>query len=103
MRARVRAGVTLAELLVVIVILAVMAGVTVVAFARREPVAVANPILASIAAARVKSVNSGRPETIRLGPPDSFALATVYPDGRVVTNAPVGIDPLSGRSGDAAR
>lgn len=99
----VRAGVTLAELMVVIVILGVMAGVTAVAFARREPVAAANPTLASIAAARAEAIRSGKPETIGLGSGDSRSIATAYPDGRVVTNASVAIDPLTGRSTDGAR
>ena len=84
--------------MVVIVILGVMAGVTAVAFARREPLAAGNPTLAAIAAARAESIRSGQPETIRLGSADSLSLATVYPDGRVVTDAPVAVDPLAGRS-----
>ena len=102
-RARERIGVTLAELMVVIVILGVMAGVTVVAFARRIPVTAGSPMLASIATARAEAVRSGTPETIRVGSADGLALATVYPDGRVVTNAAVAIDPLSGRTDDGSR
>ena len=93
-----RSGVTLAELMVVIVILGVMAGVTAVAFARREPLAATNPTIAAIAAARAGSISSGQPMTIRLGAADSLSLATVYPDGRVVTDAPVALDALAGRS-----
>ena len=98
MRVRQRAGVTLAELMVVIVILSVMAGVTAVAFARREPVTAANPTLAAIAEARAEAISTGQPATIRLGAGDSLRLATVYPDGRVVTDASVSLDPLAGRS-----
>ena len=103
MKPRRRAGVTLAELTVVIVILGVMAGVTSVAFARRQPVDAANPTLASIAAARAKAIRSAKPQTIRLGLADSLSLATVYPDGRVVTSAAIAIDPLTGRTADAPR
>ena len=103
MTRRGRDGVTLAELMVVIVMLGVMAGVTAVAFARREPSAAANPTLAAIAAARAESIGSGKAVLIRLESDGSLSLATAYPDGRVVTDAPVAIDPLTGRSGDAAR
>ena len=99
---RARRGVTLAELMVVIVILGVMAGVTAVAFARREPVTPMNPTLAVIAEARAKAIGTGQPATILLGAGDSLRLATGYPDGRVVTDAAVALDPLAGR-GDAAR
>lgn len=103
MTARGRAGVTLAELMVVIVVLGVMAAVTAVAFARREPVAAAIPTLASISAARAESIRSGKPETIRLDAANSPSIATAYPDGRVITNASVVIDPLTGRNSDGAR
>lgn len=103
MTTRGRAGVTLAELMVVIVILGVMAAVTGVAFARRAPVRDVDPRNAAIAAARAEAIRSGKPLTIRLGSADSLALATAYPDGRVVTSATVAVDPLTGRSGDGAR
>ena len=103
MTTRGRAGVTLAELMVVIVILGVMAAVTAVAFARRPPVAEVDARTVAIAAARAEAVRSGKPLTIRLGSADSLSLATAYPDGRVVTNAAVAIDPLTGRSVDGAR
>ena len=95
-----RAGVTLAELMVVIVILGVMAAVTGIAFARRAPVPVADARVAAVEAARAESIRSGRPATIRVEVDGEPWLATLHPDGRVVTDAPLGIDPLSGRRDD---
>lgn len=98
-----RRGFTLAELMVVIMILGVMAAVTGVAFATKAPVPVADARLARVAAARDSAVRTGQPTTVQLDVDGALYLATTYPDGRVITDAPVAIDPLSGRSVRATR
>ncbi|NUO62131.1 MAG: prepilin-type N-terminal cleavage/methylation domain-containing protein [Gemmatimonadaceae bacterium] len=96
-----RRGVTLAELMVVIVILGVMAAVTGVAFARKAPVPVTDARVAAVARARTAAIAGGRDSTLRIETDSGPWLVTVRPDGRVVTVAPLGIDPLSGRRDDA--
>ena len=98
-----RRGVTLAELMVVIVILGVMAAVTGIAFGTRAPVPHADAQLARIAGARAEAVRSGRAATNRLDIDGAIYVVTAFADGRVVTNAPIGVDPLSGRVSHDAR
>ena len=100
---RARSGVTLVELMVVLVILGVMAGVTGIAFLTRAPVPEVNASLALVARVREKAVQSGQSATVMLAIHGAAYLATAFPDGRVVTNAPIEIDQLSGRPSDAAR
>ena len=98
-----RRGVTLAELMVVIVILGVMAGVTGVAFATRTPVPDVDARLARVANARADAVRIGRPVTLPLAVNGASYLVTAFPDGRIVTDAPIPINRLSGRPDHAAR
>ena len=103
MRAHVRAGVTLAELMVVIVILGVMAGVATVAVRRATPLPGTDPALATLSAARRAALTDGTPRTITVAVDGVRYLATVYPDGRIVTPAPLGLDRLAGRPADVGR
>jgi len=97
-----RRGLTLVEMLVVLVLLGAIAGVATVAFA---PVRVPapSPVLDALTAARRKAIGSGRAVTITIaqdsGPP---ALATAWPDGRIVADGAVPLDPFTGRA-DATR
>lgn len=98
-----RRGATLAELMVVIVIIGLMAAVTGVAFARRAPVPVVDARNAAIAAARAEAIRSGQPATIQIELDGRSYPVTAHPDGRVVTDAPLPIDPLAGRDTGVAR
>jgi len=98
-----RRGFTLAELMVVIMILGVMAAVTGIALATRAPVPTADARLMRVAAARDSAVRTGEPATVAVEVDSVLYLVTAFPDGRVVTDAPLGIAQLSGRSDRAAR
>ena len=102
-RAPERRGVTLAELMVVIVILGVMAAVTGIAFTTKMPVPEADARIARVAAARADAVLSGQTATLQLDVDGEMYLVTAFPDGRVVTDAPIAVDQLSGRTMHAAR
>jgi prepilin-type N-terminal cleavage/methylation domain-containing protein len=100
-----RAGVTLVELIVVIALLGVIAGVTGLAFQRARPVVGADAVAALASVARDSALRTGRTVTLRisaLGARRSADL-TAYPDGRVIADPSLGIDPLSGRVQNAAR
>jgi prepilin-type N-terminal cleavage/methylation domain-containing protein len=99
----IRSGFTLAELMVVIMVLGVMAAVTVIAFATRTPLPVLDLRMARVAAARDSAVRTGKPVTVQFDEDSSVRLATAYPDGRVVADAPLRGSRLSGRGDRAGR
>jgi len=98
-------GVTLVELLVVIVLLGLVAGVAGAAFRSWKAPASADPVTASVERARAEALASGRAVTVELrDPAGRVASATAFPDGAVVADGMArGIDRLSGRSERAAR
>lgn len=93
----------LAELMVVIAILGVLVGVTGIAFATRAPVQAADALMARVASARSEAVGSGKPATLQLELSGNVYLVTAFPDGRIVTDAPLQVDRLSGRAEHADR
>ena len=101
-----RGGVTLLELIVVIALLGVIAGVTGIALHRATPVTGVGREAALVTTARDSALRSGRVVTIELrvsalGARRS-ATATAFPDGRVVADPVLNIDPLTGRGASAA-
>jgi len=100
-----RRGVTLIELIVVIALLAVLAGVTGVAMQRARPPRGIDVQAAAALAARDSALRRGRKVTVRIAAPGGgrSSILTAYPDGRVIADAALGIDPLSGRAADATR
>lgn len=98
-----RRGVTLVELMVVIALLGLMAGITTVALARRPAVPAADVRVAPIVAARTAAIRRGRDSTVVFEVDGVRFLATAHPDGRIVAAKSLGIDPLSGRRADVGR
>jgi prepilin-type N-terminal cleavage/methylation domain-containing protein len=100
-----RIGVTLIEMIVVLALLGVVAGVTGLAFRRARPLVGTDTGVALALAARDSALRSGRVVTLRvsaLGARRS-TTATAYPDGRVIADSQLGIDPLSGKVAHATR
>ena len=91
-----RSGVTLVELIVVLAIVAIIAGVTTLAFRRADRTPSVQPWVSAIAAARRTAIDSARAVslTVRIG--DTVYAATALPDGSVIADAPLGIDRLTG-------
>jgi prepilin-type N-terminal cleavage/methylation domain-containing protein len=99
-----RPGVTLIELIVVIAILGVMAGVAALGVRGVRRPHGTDVAAALVAAARDSALRTGRPVAIAL--PDSARAprhATALPDGRVIADADLGIDPFTGRASHATR
>lgn len=97
-----RRGATLVELMVGIVLLGIMAGVVVVAFRNAERPVGRDATMAQLMDARRAAVTDGKRLTIELVTNGQRHDATVLPDGRVMTYAPLALDLLSGRPDDAA-
>jgi prepilin-type N-terminal cleavage/methylation domain-containing protein len=91
-----RSGVTLIELIVVLAIIAIMAGVTTLAFRRAELAPTVEPWVSAIAAARRTAVDSDRTVSLTVRVGDKVYAATALPDGSVVADPALGVDRLTG-------
>jgi prepilin-type N-terminal cleavage/methylation domain-containing protein len=94
----VRIGVTLIELMVVIALLGLLAGVVGLTLGSAPRPTSLDPATVVVLQARDSALRAGHPVTISLSVAGRSHHATAYPDGRVLTDAPIGIDPLSGRA-----
>ena len=91
-----RAGVTLVELIVVLAILGVIAGVTTLAF-RRADTGPSVPLwVGAIAQARRVALDSARAMSLTVRVGDSVYAATALPDGSMVADTGLGFDRLTG-------
>lgn len=91
-----RRGVTLIELIVVLAIVAVIAGVTTLAFRRADLTPKVEPWVNAIATARRTAIDSARTISLTVRVGDSLYAATALLDGSIVADARLGIDRLSG-------
>ena len=89
-------GNTLIEMLVVLAILGIAAGVAGLGFRSATPIPV-DETTATIAAARRDAIRSGRSITIYVEQDGHVLSATAHPDGRVVADTALTVDHLSGR------
>lgn len=102
-RSGARSGVTLFELMVVILLLGLLSGVVGLTMGSTPRVPSLDSTTVAVLQARDSALRTGHPVTIAFSHEGRPLRATAYPDGRVITNAPIGIDPLSGRvKGDAS-
>jgi prepilin-type N-terminal cleavage/methylation domain-containing protein len=104
-----RPGVTLVELLVVIVILGLCAGVAAMAVqhtGRSNENEVRVVLLARLAGARREALRTGRAITITHADSAGVGFATALPDGSIIGDSLVvrlsAVDRLSGRTSSAA-
>jgi prepilin-type N-terminal cleavage/methylation domain-containing protein len=91
-----RPGVTLIELIVVLAIVAIMAGVTTLAFRRADLTPTVEPWVSAVAAARRTAVDSDRTVSLTVRVGDKVYAATALPDGSVVADPALGVDRLTG-------
>jgi|SRR5579862_8518172 len=91
-----RNGVTLVELIVVLAILSVMAGVTTLAFRRADRGPTVAPWVSAVAGARRTALDSDRSVTITVTVSDTLHAVTAMPDGTVISDLPV--DRLTGET-----
>jgi prepilin-type N-terminal cleavage/methylation domain-containing protein len=90
-----RAGVTLIELLITLVLLGIISGVTVLAIRRIEQPRPDDPRVI-IADTIRKVLASGRPALIRILTNGGPAWSNVRPDGSVIADSLLGVDRLTG-------
>jgi prepilin-type N-terminal cleavage/methylation domain-containing protein len=90
-------GHTLLELLIVLAILGVVAGVTGLAFRRPTAPTPVDSVDARIADARRDAIRSGHSVTITAVHAGLPMAVTAHPDGRVIADTALAIDHLSGR------
>ncbi len=90
-------GFSLLEMVVVIAIVALGATVVAVGWRRPSPQTNAPAEAAALAEARTRAVLSGEIVTVQLLHAGRPATVSALPDGRIVGDADVAVDPLSGR------
>ncbi|HEX5178442.1 MAG TPA: prepilin-type N-terminal cleavage/methylation domain-containing protein [Gemmatimonadaceae bacterium] len=91
-----RRAVTLVELLVVLVLLGLVAGVVGLTIHTARPPVQTDPVVAEVQAARDSAIRSGRSVTITLQVDRAEQEATAEPDGQVRSDTALDIDPLTG-------
>ena len=84
-----RHGVTLAELLVVILILGVIGSVAVHAFAPPPRESARERMARTLMVARAEAIKTRRPVVVRLEDSSSIGVATALPDGSIIGDARV--------------
>ena len=87
---------TLLELLVVLVLLGLVAGVVGLTMHTARPPVQTDPVVAVVQAARDSAIRAGRSVTSTLQVNGAGHEATAEPDGQVRSDAALDIDPLTG-------
>lgn len=100
---RSRAGVTLIELMVVLVILSVLASVVVLAIRSTPSGRSLDPATRAVIAARNSALRIGHPVSLLVSVGGIDRAATAFPDGRVEADSVLQFDALSGRPRHAPR
>lgn len=95
---RSRPGVTLVELVVVLAILGVVAGVTGLAYAAARPAPAPDDPLAAIARARAEALASRRATSVAVRVEGRTHAVTVLPDGSVLADPGLRVDRFTGRA-----
>jgi len=95
-------GITLVELLVVLVLLGIAASVVGLAFGSSQRQAMATTVRDELNAARDSAIRSGHPLTLQTRGLNSDHWMTALPDGRIIADSALAIDRFSGDD-DAAR
>ena len=96
MRRGVSRGVTLVELMVVILLLGLLSGVVGLTIGSTPRVPSLDLTTVAVMQARDSALRTGHRVTIPITVGGHFHRATAYPDGRVLSDAPLRIDALSG-------
>ena|SRR5690242_5901171 len=95
-------GITLVELLVVLVLLSIAASVVGLSLGNATRQAMATTVRDELNAARDSAIRSGHPFTLQTHGLNSDHWITALPDGRVIADSTLAIDRFSGDD-DAAR
>jgi hypothetical protein len=94
--------VTLAELLVALVIMSVIAGVATLSLGRMPPALSRTVWRDSLASARKTALAGAHRVTLEISVKGQIHHLTVMPDGQVIADPLFSIDPLTGEVSDAA-
>ena len=98
-----RAGATLLELILVLAILGFMAGIVGLAAPQAITLVKADSAVASAMELRALAIRSGHAVMGDVSMRSGIVAVTAYPDGRVLADGALRIDPLSGRVTHAPR
>lgn len=90
-------GVTMVELLVVLSILGIVTAIAGLELGSQSHSSASNSLIVQLTVLRSQSLSTGRVQTQTMLDGDTLFIVSAYPDGRLLTNAHVPIDPFSGR------
>jgi prepilin-type N-terminal cleavage/methylation domain-containing protein len=91
-----RAGVTLVELIIVLGILGLLAGVTALALGSAHPIRAVTATDATIASTRRAAIDAGRPVTVAIQGDSAPRDLTAFPDGSVIADPGLHVDRVTG-------
>ena len=92
-----RAGVSLLEVIVTLVVLGMLTAVVGLAWQRENVTANTASAASAVAAARRQALETGTTVTVRVDMHQAVHVITVTPDGRIRGGEPLRFDPLGGR------
>jgi prepilin-type N-terminal cleavage/methylation domain-containing protein len=90
-----RAGVTLIELVVALMVLGVISGLAIVTVRRTEQVKLPDPAIVTARRARSEAIATGRAVSFVVGDSTHRRRGTAFPDGSLVAEG-LAADPLTG-------
>jgi prepilin-type N-terminal cleavage/methylation domain-containing protein len=96
MRNAPRSGVTLVELVVALCVVGLVAAVVGIAIPRATPPIGEGAVAQAVMAARQTAITSGHATTVDVTVKGTLHSVTASPDGLIVADSALGIDPLSG-------
>ena len=93
-----RSGLTLVELMVVLVLLAILASVVGLSISTAHPISGLTAAEAQLAALRDSATRTRHAVSAQIATPSGLRDATAYPDGRLVADPELDVNPLNGSS-----
>ena len=91
-----RSGLTLVELMVVLVLLAILASVVGLSIRTAHPISGLTAAEAQLAALRDSATRTRHAVSAQIATPSGLRDATAYPDGRLIADPEFNVNPLTG-------
>jgi prepilin-type N-terminal cleavage/methylation domain-containing protein len=94
---RIRRASTLIELMVTLAVLSIVSAVATLALGGVASGRLREDAWSAVTVARAQALREGRAVTLRLRAAGRVVVATAFPDGSIVADSALGLDPLTGQ------